>query len=140
MPPLSNGGKGRKKSFERFGLHSKINIKHYDYIITKYLIIPRNKVRELPVVEKIRIIAQNVYGAQDIELSPVAQSQIDRYTEQGFGNLPICMAKTHLSLSHMPERKGVPTGFILPISNVRASIGAGFICPLVGTVSSVSSV
>uniref|UniRef100_A0A8B9S2Y3 formate--tetrahydrofolate ligase n=1 Tax=Apteryx owenii TaxID=8824 RepID=A0A8B9S2Y3_APTOW len=90
---------------------------------------------ELPIVEKIRIIAQKVYGAQDIELSPAAQSQVDRYTWQGFGNLPICMAKTHLSLSHQPERKGVPTSFILPISDVRASIGAGFIYPLVGTVS-----
>ncbi|KGL84266.1 hypothetical protein N309_15732, partial [Tinamus guttatus] len=90
---------------------------------------------ELPIVEKIRIIAQKVYGAQDIELSPAAQSQVDRYSQQGFGNLPICMAKTHLSLSHQPERKGVPTGFILPISDVRASIGAGFIYPLVGTVS-----
>ncbi|NWU88990.1 C1TM protein, partial [Upupa epops] len=92
---------------------------------------------ELPIVEKIRIIAQKVYGAQDIELSPIAQSQIDRYTRQGFGNLPICMAKTHLSLSHQPERKGVPTGFILPISDVRASIGAGFIYPLVGTMSTM---
>ncbi|NXV78589.1 C1TM protein, partial [Atlantisia rogersi] len=92
---------------------------------------------ELPIVEKIRIIAQKVYGAQDIELSPAAQSQIDRYTRQGFGNLPICMAKTHLSLSHQPEKKGVPTGFILPISDVRASIGAGFIYPLVGTMSTM---
>uniref|UniRef100_A0A8B9DB38 formate--tetrahydrofolate ligase n=1 Tax=Anser cygnoides TaxID=8845 RepID=A0A8B9DB38_ANSCY len=92
---------------------------------------------ELPIVEKIRIIAQKVYGAQDIELSPAAQSQIDRYTRQGFGDLPICMAKTHLSLSHQPERKGVPTGFILPISDVRASIGAGFIYPLVGTMSTM---
>uniref|UniRef100_U3KCM2 formate--tetrahydrofolate ligase n=1 Tax=Ficedula albicollis TaxID=59894 RepID=U3KCM2_FICAL len=92
---------------------------------------------ELPIAEKIRIIAQKVYGAQDIELSPVAQSQVDRYTQQGFGNLPICMAKTHLSLSHQPERKGVPTGFILPISDVRASIGAGFIYPLVGTMSTM---
>ncbi|XP_062980609.1 monofunctional C1-tetrahydrofolate synthase, mitochondrial [Elgaria multicarinata webbii] len=92
---------------------------------------------ELPIVEKIRIIAQKIYGAQDIELSPAAQSQIDRYSEQGFGNLPICMAKTHLSLSHMPEKKGVPTGFILPISDVRASIGAGFIYPLVGTMSTM---
>ncbi|XP_069708220.1 monofunctional C1-tetrahydrofolate synthase, mitochondrial [Phaenicophaeus curvirostris] len=92
---------------------------------------------ELPIVEKIRIIAQKVYGAQDIELSPTAQSQIDRYTRQGFGKLPICMAKTHLSLSHQPERKGVPTGFILPISDVRASIGAGFIYPLVGTMSTM---
>uniref|UniRef100_A0A8C0FPJ5 formate--tetrahydrofolate ligase n=1 Tax=Bubo bubo TaxID=30461 RepID=A0A8C0FPJ5_BUBBB len=84
-----------------------------------------------------QIIAQKVYGAQDIELSPTAQSQVDRYTRQGFGNLPICMAKTHLSLSHQPERKGVPTGFILPISDVRASIGAGFIYPLVGTMSTM---
>ncbi|EMP35247.1 Monofunctional C1-tetrahydrofolate synthase [Chelonia mydas] len=90
---------------------------------------------ELPIIEKIRIIAQKVYGAEDIELSPEAQSQISRYSKQGFGNLPICMAKTHLSLSHQPERKGVPTGFILPISDVRASIGAGFIYPLVGTAS-----
>ncbi|NXC85304.1 C1TM protein, partial [Cercotrichas coryphoeus] len=92
---------------------------------------------ELPIAEKIRIIAQKVYGAQDIELSPAAQSQVDRYTQQGFGNLPICMAKTHLSLSHQPERKGVPTGFVLPISDVRASIGAGFIYPLVGTMSTM---
>uniref|UniRef100_A0A674IA24 Monofunctional C1-tetrahydrofolate synthase, mitochondrial n=1 Tax=Terrapene triunguis TaxID=2587831 RepID=A0A674IA24_9SAUR len=92
---------------------------------------------ELPIIEKIRIIAQKVYGAEDIELSPAAQSQISRYSKQGFGNLPICMAKTHLSLSHQPERKGVPTGFILPISDVRASIGAGFIYPLVGTMSTM---
>ncbi|KAG8510712.1 Monofunctional C1-tetrahydrofolate synthase, mitochondrial, partial [Galemys pyrenaicus] len=89
----------------------------------------------LPIVEKIRTIAQTVYGAKDIELSPEAQSKIDRYTQQGFGNLPICMAKTHLSLSHEPDKKGVPRDFILPISDVRASIGAGFIYPLVGTVS-----
>lgn len=53
---------------------------------------------------------------------------------QGFGNLPICMAKTHLSLSHDPEQKGAPTGFILPIRDIRASVGAGFLYPLVGTV------
>nr|XP_014352560.1 PREDICTED: monofunctional C1-tetrahydrofolate synthase, mitochondrial-like [Latimeria chalumnae] len=90
---------------------------------------------ELPLVEKIRTIAQQIYGAQDIELSQEAQTKIDLYSSQGFGNLPICMAKTHLSLSHQPDRKGVPTGFILPIRDVRASIGAGFIYPLVGTVS-----
>ncbi|XP_075410494.1 monofunctional C1-tetrahydrofolate synthase, mitochondrial [Tenrec ecaudatus] len=92
---------------------------------------------QLPIVEKIRTIAQAVYGAKDIELSPEAQSKIDRYTQQGFGNLPICMAKTHLSLSHEPDKKGVPRGFILPISDVRASIGAGFIYPLVGTMSTM---
>uniref|UniRef100_A0A7N5K0Z7 formate--tetrahydrofolate ligase n=1 Tax=Ailuropoda melanoleuca TaxID=9646 RepID=A0A7N5K0Z7_AILME len=92
---------------------------------------------QLPIVEKIRTIAQAVYGARDIELSPEAQSKIDRYTQQGFGNLPICMAKTHLSLSHQPDKKGVPRDFILPISDVRASIGAGFIYPLVGTMSTM---
>ncbi|XP_030742732.2 monofunctional C1-tetrahydrofolate synthase, mitochondrial [Echinops telfairi] len=92
---------------------------------------------QLPIAEKIRTIAQAVYGAKDIELSPEAESKIDRYTQQGFGNLPICMAKTHLSLSHEPDKKGVPRGFILPISDVRASIGAGFIYPLVGTMSTM---
>uniref|UniRef100_A0A4W3HFT9 formate--tetrahydrofolate ligase n=1 Tax=Callorhinchus milii TaxID=7868 RepID=A0A4W3HFT9_CALMI len=92
---------------------------------------------KLPIVEKIRTIAQKVYGAKDIELSPEAQSKVDLYVKQGFGDLPICMAKTHLSLSHQPERKGVPTGFILPIRDVRASIGAGFIYPLVGTMSTM---
>ncbi|XP_033859625.3 monofunctional C1-tetrahydrofolate synthase, mitochondrial-like isoform X4 [Acipenser ruthenus] len=92
---------------------------------------------QLPIVEKIRTVAQKVYGAEDIELSPEAQTKIDRYTKQGFGMLPICMAKTHLSLSHQPEKKGVPTGFILPIRDVRASIGAGFIYPLVGAMSTM---
>ncbi|XP_051020136.1 monofunctional C1-tetrahydrofolate synthase, mitochondrial [Acomys russatus] len=92
---------------------------------------------QLPIVEKIRTIAQTVYGAKDIELSPEAQSKIERYTQQGFGNLPICMAKTHLSLSHEPDKKGVPRDFVLPISDVRASIGAGFIYPLVGTMSTM---
>uniref|UniRef100_A0A8C0GY26 C-1-tetrahydrofolate synthase, cytoplasmic n=1 Tax=Chelonoidis abingdonii TaxID=106734 RepID=A0A8C0GY26_CHEAB len=92
---------------------------------------------ELPVVEKIRIIAQQIYGAEDIELSPEAEQKVVVYTKQGFGNLPICMAKTHLSLSHDPEKKGVPTGFILPIRDIRASVGAGFLYPLVGTMSTM---
>ncbi|KAM9338878.1 monofunctional C1-tetrahydrofolate synthase, mitochondrial [Symphorus nematophorus] len=92
---------------------------------------------EIPIVEKIRTIAQKVYGADDIELSPEAKAKIDYYNQQGYGSLPICMAKTHLSLSHMPNKKGAPTGFILPIRDVRASIGAGFIYPLVGTMSTM---
>uniref|UniRef100_A0A3Q3X703 formate--tetrahydrofolate ligase n=1 Tax=Mola mola TaxID=94237 RepID=A0A3Q3X703_MOLML len=92
---------------------------------------------ELPIVEKIRTIAQKVYGADDIELSPDAKAKIDYYNQQGYGSLPICMAKTHLSLSHMPDKKGVPTGFVLPIRDVRASIGAGFIYPLVGAMSTM---
>uniref|UniRef100_A0A8C7FTY3 formate--tetrahydrofolate ligase n=1 Tax=Oncorhynchus kisutch TaxID=8019 RepID=A0A8C7FTY3_ONCKI len=93
--------------------------------------------QETPIVEKIRMIAQKVYGADDIELSPEAQAKIDYYNQQGYGKLPICMAKTHLSLSHLPEKKGAPTGFTLPIRDIRASIGAGFIYPLVGTMSTM---
>ncbi|KAM8832737.1 monofunctional C1-tetrahydrofolate synthase, mitochondrial [Spinachia spinachia] len=92
---------------------------------------------EMPITEKIRTIAQKVYGADDIELSPEAKDKIDYYHHQGYGSLPVCMAKTHLSLSHMPNKKGVPTGFVLPIREVRASIGAGFIYPLVGTMSTM---
>ncbi|XP_032480305.1 C-1-tetrahydrofolate synthase, cytoplasmic isoform X4 [Phocoena sinus] len=92
---------------------------------------------KLPVEDKIRIIAQKIYGADDIELLPEAQHKAEVYTKQGFGNLPICMAKTHLSLSHNPEQKGVPTGFVLPIRDIRASVGAGFLYPMVGTMSTM---
>ncbi|KAI9190125.1 tetrahydrofolate synthase [Blastocladiella emersonii ATCC 22665] len=86
---------------------------------------------------KIRIIAREMYGASDIELSPEARAKLDTYTRQGFGHLPICMAKTHLSLSHNPEWKGVPKDFVLPIRDVRASAGAGFVYPLVGTMQTM---
>ncbi|XP_029544126.1 C-1-tetrahydrofolate synthase, cytoplasmic [Oncorhynchus nerka] len=92
---------------------------------------------ELPIVDKIRIIAQKIYGADDIELLPDAQHKVELYTKQGFGNLPICMAKTHLSLSHEADKKGVPTGFVLPIRDIRASVGAGFLYPLVGTMPTI---
>ena len=66
-----------------------------------------------------------------------AEKQIEMYTKQGFSNLPICMAKTQYSFSHVPSMKGAPTGFALPIRDVRVSIGAGFIYPLVGTMSTM---
>ena len=90
---------------------------------------------QLPIEEKIAIIARKIYGADGIELSEEAQKKVDRYRSQGFNDLPICMAKTHLSLSHDPTKKGTPTGFTLPIRDVRASVGAGFLYPLIGTVS-----
>jgi len=89
----------------------------------------------MPLEEKIRTIAREIYGADDIELSEKAASRIALYTKQGFNDLPVCIAKTHLSLSHDPTLKGAPKGFILPISDCTASIGAGFIIPLVGSVS-----
>lgn len=66
-----------------------------------------------------------------------AEKQIEMYSRQGFSSLPICMAKTQYSFSHNASEKGAPTGFVLPIRDVRASIGAGFIYPLVGTMSTM---
>ncbi|XP_018013307.1 C-1-tetrahydrofolate synthase, cytoplasmic isoform X2 [Hyalella azteca] len=90
----------------------------------------------LPIEEKIRSISQKIYGAADISIEPEAQEQIDRYKKQGFNDLPICMAKTHLSFTADPTVKGAPTGFTIPVSQVRASVGAGFLYPIVGTSSS----
>jgi methylenetetrahydrofolate dehydrogenase (NADP+)/methenyltetrahydrofolate cyclohydrolase/formyltetrahydrofolate synthetase len=87
---------------------------------------------ELSIKEKIETIASKVYGADGVDYSPLADQQIAAYEKAGFGNLPMCMAKTHLSISHDPAWKGVPKGFVLPIREVRASVGAGFIYPLCG--------
>ena len=118
---------------------------------------------QLPIEKKIETIARSIYGADGVEFSEEAQKRVNLFRRQGFNNLPICMAKTHLSLSHNPELKGAPKGpygriclltnkvrivncltktvlhfffegFILPIRDVRASVGAGFLFPLVGTV------
>jgi methylenetetrahydrofolate dehydrogenase (NADP+)/methenyltetrahydrofolate cyclohydrolase/formyltetrahydrofolate synthetase len=90
-----------------------------------------------PIKEKIETIAREVYGADGVEYSPEAEERIERYTRQGFDGLPICMAKTHLSLSHDPALKGVPTGYVLPIRDIRASVGAGFLYPLVGSMQTL---
>ncbi|CAG8532073.1 8054_t:CDS:10, partial [Racocetra fulgida] len=90
-----------------------------------------------PIVEKIEIIAKEMYGADGIELSEKAIEKVERYTKQGFANLPICMAKTHLSLSHDPKLKGVPTGFVVPVRDIRASVGAGFLYPLLGEMQTM---
>jgi formate--tetrahydrofolate ligase len=87
---------------------------------------------DLPIKDKIATIATKIYGAADVSYSSMADQQIRSYEDNGFGGLPICMAKTHLSLSHDPALKGAPTGFTLPIREVRASVGAGFIYPVCG--------
>lgn len=92
---------------------------------------------ELSISEKIAKIAVDIYGADGVSFSEQAEKKIERYTRQGFSHLPICMAKTHLSLSHDASLKGVPKGFTLPIRDIRASVGAGFIYPLVGTMSTM---
>ncbi|MCF7890614.1 formate--tetrahydrofolate ligase [Candidatus Bipolaricaulota bacterium] len=89
------------------------------------------------IKEKIETIAKEIYGADGVEYTNKAEKQIKDYEESGFGDLPICMAKTHLSLSHDPKKKGVPTGFTLPVREVRASVGAGFVYPLCGEMSTM---
>lgn len=84
------------------------------------------------IKKKIETIAVKIYGADGVDYAPEAEKKIDLYTKQGFDKLPICMAKTHLSLSHDPNLKGRPTGFKVPIRDVRASVGAGFLYPLLG--------
>ncbi len=85
-----------------------------------------------PITSKIEAIATKIYGARDVSYSSEAAGQIKDYEASGFGKLPICMAKTHLSLSHDPALKGAPSGFTLPVREVRASVGAGFIYPICG--------
>ena len=92
---------------------------------------------EMSIKAKIETIVREMYGGAGVEYSPEAEKKIERYTRQGFDKLPICMAKTHLSLSHDPNLKGAPTGFIVPVRDVRASVGAGFLYPLLGTMSTM---
>jgi formate--tetrahydrofolate ligase len=87
-----------------------------------------------PLREKIETIAREVYGAGGVEYDLTASRQLDSYERNGFGNLPICMAKTHLSISSDPSLKGAPTGWTLPVRQARASVGAGFIYPICGDV------
>ncbi|CAN5808654.1 formate--tetrahydrofolate ligase [soil metagenome] len=82
--------------------------------------------------EKIEVIATKVYGAEDVEYNPQAARMLDSYEEHGFGKLPICMAKTHLSISSDPSLKGAPTGWTLPVREARISAGAGFVYPICG--------
>lgn len=89
---------------------------------------------EWSIKQKIEKIATEIYGADRVSYEPIAEQQIKRFEEAGFGKLPINMAKTHLSLSHDPALKGRPRGYTLPIREVRASAGAGFIYPLVGAM------
>ncbi|HVG94365.1 MAG TPA: formate--tetrahydrofolate ligase [Planctomycetota bacterium] len=92
---------------------------------------------EAPVKEKIDAIARRMYGADGVDFSEEAEADVARYEKLGYGALPICMAKTHLSLTAEPERKGRPTGWRLPIRQVRLSAGAGFLYPLCGEMKTM---
>jgi formate--tetrahydrofolate ligase len=82
--------------------------------------------------DKIHAVATKVYGADGVEYSAQAAKQLDTYERAGFGHLPVCIAKTHLSISSDPSLKGAPSGWTLPVREVRASVGAGFVYPICG--------
>ncbi|MGQ9584700.1 MAG: formate--tetrahydrofolate ligase [Anaerolineae bacterium] len=84
------------------------------------------------IKQKIETIATEIYRADGVDYAAAAEAKIKRYTEAGFDKLPICMAKTHLSFTHDPAIKGAPRGWRLPIRDIRASVGAGFLYPLCG--------
>jgi formyltetrahydrofolate synthetase len=88
----------------------------------------------MPIKQKIETIAAKIYGADGVDYEPEAEAKVELYTRLGFDKLPINMAKTHLSLTHDPNIKGRPTGWRLPIRDIRASVGAGFLYPLCGAM------
>lgn len=92
---------------------------------------------DLPLVAKIETIAKTVYGAEGIDFEPEALSKLQLYESKGFGRMPICIAKTQYSLSADPELKGAPTGFRLPVREVRLSAGAGFVLVICGTIQTM---
>ena len=87
---------------------------------------------EMSIKEKIETICKKIYGAEGVDYLPEAEAKIELFNKLGFDKLPLCMAKTHLSLSHDPSLKGVPKGYRIPIRDIRASVGAGFLYPLLG--------
>jgi formyltetrahydrofolate synthetase len=89
---------------------------------------------EEPVVAKIERIARAMYGADGIELAPAAVEAVERFEREGIDQLPICMAKTHLSLAHDPTLRNRPSGFAVPVRDIRAYTGAGMLVPLCGDV------
>lgn len=92
---------------------------------------------EWSIKEKIETIAKEIYGAGSVTYSDEAERKIALYTRNGFDKLPICMAKTHLSLSTDPALKGAPRGFAVHVRDIRASVGAGFLYPLLGEISTM---
>jgi formyltetrahydrofolate synthetase len=92
---------------------------------------------DVPIRDKIRTIVSEVYGGAGVTFDAAADAKIDAYTRLGWGALPICMAKTHLSLSADPALKGAPTGFTVNVRDIRASVGAGFLYPLCGAIMTV---
>lgn len=141
----------RKAAIEEGGAEAAVVCSHWEFggagavDLAKAVVEAANKPSNFqflypldwPIKKKIEVICREVYGADGVDYQPLAEARIEEYTRLGFDKLPICMAKTHLSLSHDPDLKGVPTGYRIPIRDIRASVGAGFIYPLVGEMSTM---
>jgi formyltetrahydrofolate synthetase len=118
-----NGGKGAIELAEAVaGAATQSN--HFEFLYPL----------DWPIKKKIETIATRIYGADGVDYLPEADAKIALYTRLGFDKMPINMAKTHLSLTHDPALKGRPSGWRLPIRDIRASVGAGFLYPLCGTM------
>jgi formate--tetrahydrofolate ligase len=116
-----DGGRGAAEIAEAVAeVASKPNSFHYLYP------------SQATLKEKIEALATKIYGADGVDYTSLASKQLDGYEKNGFGSLPVCIAKTQYSLSHDASLKGAPTGFRLPVREVRASVGAGFIYPICG--------
>ncbi len=87
--------------------------------------------------DKVLALARQIYAAEDVSWAPEARRRLRYFESQGWGNLPICMAKTHLSISHDPTRRGRPSGYTFPITDIRASVGAGFLYALAGRIETL---
>jgi len=92
---------------------------------------------DMSLKDKIEIIARQIYRAGSVVYTPEANAALEKYTALGYGNFPICMAKTQYSLSHDPALKGAPKGFEFPVREVRLSAGAGFIVPITGEITTM---
>jgi len=92
---------------------------------------------EAPIKVKIATVCQDIYGAASVLYSEAAEKKIAAYTAAGYTQLPVCLAKTQYSLSTNPDLKGVPTGFTVEVKDIRASVGAGFLYPLLGNIMTV---
>jgi formyltetrahydrofolate synthetase len=92
---------------------------------------------EAPLSEKIETIARDVYGADGVDYHEGVRERLATLEDQGYGKLPLCMAKTQYSLSHDPRLKGAPKGWRLPIREVRLAAGAGFVYPLCGDITTM---
>jgi formate--tetrahydrofolate ligase len=92
---------------------------------------------DAPIAEKIEAVCKRVYGAEGVAFLPPAEEKLRTFTEQGYDRLPVCMAKTHLSLSHDPTLLNAPTGFTITVRDIRAYTGAGWLVPLLGDMQTM---